>query len=163
MREHIYKIEYHHIQIILFQCGEIAKQSFSGSGIVNLVVGKTAFTAVSFKLSGYQRRLIEVLALLAILIDPQFRKHPFYIHRHQTREYGIAGILRGCRQYGTIHSVVKREIFAEQRTYDTPLVETEIIYEHEKHLFTRIEKWKHFLSEYVGTHQRTTRILPVHP
>ena len=83
MRQHVDKIQHHHIEIVKGKIGELSEQTLVAGGIIYLVVGKFHLTAVSLKLRGYQRRLIEILAFLAVFVNPQSGKHLGYLQRHE--------------------------------------------------------------------------------
>ena len=73
------------------------------------MVAEGVVAPISVKLSLDERRLVEVLPLLGVLIYPQLREHACYDVRHESAEDGVSGILRGGGQNAAIQTLVAGE------------------------------------------------------
>ena len=118
---------------------------------------------IAFYLRTYERLLIDVLALLFVLVDPQIGKHTLYLFGHQTGEYGIAGILRSCRQDAHIHVFIDIEHLAYVLGERAPLVVAEVVDDNEKHFLAVIDCREHAFLEYIGTHEGPLGCAGSHP
>ena len=70
MREHIHKVYHKHIKVVNHKVVEVVKQLFAGLGVIELIVGETVVLAVAVENGAYERRLVEVLSLIFVFIDP---------------------------------------------------------------------------------------------
>ena len=78
-----------------------------------LIITESVFLAEPLDHRADQRRLVQVLALLTLLVDPQFGKHLLDLGRHQAREDGVAGVLGSRRQDAVIKALVEGEILRQ--------------------------------------------------
>ena len=90
------------VEVIVLQILELAHQLLRPRTVDNLVVGEGLLAPVALQLGLDERRLIDVLALFLVFIDPQIWEHLGYLRRHEAREDGIAGILCGGGQDGAV-------------------------------------------------------------
>ena len=155
MREHIHKVYHKHIQVVNHKVVEVVKQLFAGLGVIELVVGETVVLAVAVENGAYEWRLVEVLSLIFVFINPQVGEHLGDVYWHQSRENRIAGILRSRGQDAAIQVVVvDGEVFAQQWLHHAPLVEAEVVDYYKEHLLAGVEQRKHLLLEYLVAHER---------
>ena len=75
MAEHIDEVEHAHIDIVLRHLWQLLHQTFSGSGVVHLIISKGMLATVALEERLDEGRLVEVLALLRVFIHPQVGKH----------------------------------------------------------------------------------------
>ena len=108
-------------------------------------------------------RLVEVLALFLVFIDPQLGKHLRYLRRHEAAEDGVARILGGCGQDAGIHVFVYLEEVADFLSQHAPLVVAEVVDDHEKHLLAAVEHGEDATAHDVVAHQRTVAVAGLHP
>ena len=137
--KHVDEVEHHHVEVVALQLVEALQEFLRRGGIVNLVVGKSVVAAEAVELCLQQRRLVEVLAFLVVLVNPQMWKHLRYLVGHQSAEDGVARILRGCGQDAVVELFVNFEKFAKVGSYHAPLVVAEIVEHHEKDLLACVE------------------------
>ncbi len=75
----------------------------------------------------------------SVFVHPQVGEHLFYPERYEAYEDGVAGILGRCRQDGGVKLLLHVEEFRHERLHHPPLVETEIVYQHDKHLLAPVK------------------------
>ena len=103
MRKHVNEVDHHHIKVVLHQIAETFEQLVGTDRIVDLVVRERIVATEPLYLLLQQRLLVDVLALVLVLVNPQFGEHLLYLLRHKTGEDGVACVLCGCRQDTHIH------------------------------------------------------------
>ena len=82
--EHIDEVEYHHVQVVLLQCVQLLYQFFCFCRRIDLMIREGVLSAIALQLCLDEWCLVEVLAFLLVLVDPQVRKHLGYLVWHQT-------------------------------------------------------------------------------
>ena len=125
MGQHIHKIEHQHIQFVVLEHAEVLHQLLAGGAVVHLGVREMG--------QGLnERSLVQVLALLALLIDPQVGEHALDIDGHQSREDGVAGILCCRGQDGGVQLLALDIVdIGKQGADGPPLVQPEVVDDHE--------------------------------
>ena len=119
--------------------------------------------AVAVYLGLDEWRLVEVLALFLVFIDPQLGKHLRYLRRHEAAEDGVARILCGGREDAHVELLVDVEQVADVFSQHAPLVIAEVIYHNQEHLLALIEQREYLALEDVGTHQMSVSVVGTHP
>jgi len=150
--EHVNEVEDAHVDIIFLHLRQLLHETLGSCGVVDLVIGEGVLAAVALEERLYERRLVEVLALLAVLIDPQVREHLGDDVWHQAREDGVARILRGRGQDGTVEALVDMEEVGNLVHQDAPLVVAEVIDDDEEHLLAFVQEGEDAPLEDVGAH-----------
>ena len=127
------------------------------------MVRERVVASVALYLRAYERLLVEVLALVLVFVHPQFGEHLLNLLGHQTREDGVAGVLRSRRQNAGVHILLNVEHVAYLLREHAPLVVAEVVYHDEEHLLALAYCGEHLALYYVGAHQRTLRNARRHP
>ena len=156
MREHVDKVDDNNVELVAQQVVEAVQDTLAVLRFVDLVVREVVAFAEAVDLGLDQRLLVRVLALLALLVDPEIGKHLGDLCRHEAGEDGVAGILGGGGEDAVVHLFVHREAVRKQRPHDAPLVEAEVVDEDEEDLLASVEQGEDLRLEKVGTHQRST-------
>ena len=139
MGEDVDEVDDDDVEVIVLQVLELTHQLLRPRAVDNLVVGEGLLAPVALQLGLNERRLIDVLALFLVFIDPQIWEHLGYLRRHQAREDGVAGILRGGGQNGTVKALVDVEHVADFLGQGAPLVVAEVVDDNEEDLLTAVE------------------------
>ena len=121
MAEHVDEVEHHDVEVVLLQRLQLSQQ------LVGFLLGEGVVAAIALQLGADERFLVEVLAFLLVFIDPQVGKHLGDLHRHQTGEDGVAGILCRCGQDAAIDVLADVELVANLALQHLPLVVAEVV------------------------------------
>ena len=73
MREHIDEVEHQHVEFVVLEHPEVLHQLLACSAVIHLGVGEVYLAAIAVEERLDERCLVQVLALLAFLVDPQVR------------------------------------------------------------------------------------------
>ena len=103
------------------------------------MVTEKVVAAVAVNLCLDERTLVEVLALLLVLIDPQIGEHLSNFVGHKPTEQGVAGILRGCGQNTGVEVFLDVEDIPNLGSQHAPLVIAEVIDDDEEHLLVTVK------------------------
>ena len=152
MAQHIDKVEYYHVQIILHQLRKLGDKAFTGRCIVYFMIRKSMLTAIPVEAGSYQWSFIQILAFFFVLVHPQIRKHTRYLIGHESGKYRITCILRGRRQNTEIELFFESEKFRQLAGYNTPLVITEVVEHKETDFLPLVEQRKNTAFHQVRTH-----------
>ena len=165
VRQHVYEVDDNDVKVVLQHVVEMFEHLLASRRVVDLVIAERVVASEPFYLRLHQRLLIEVLALLLVLIDPQVRKHLCYLVGHQSAEDSVACILCGGGQDAGVDVVVDIEERCYLRRHHAPLVISEIVDHDEENLMSLVEQRKHLLLKDVCAHERTVcgcwRVYPV--
>ena len=96
-------------------------------------------TAIAFYLCLDKRCLVEVLALVLILVNPEVGEHLCYLLWHESAEDGITRILCGCWQDAGVEVFLYVEHIAYLLSKHAPLIVTEVINHDEEHLLALVK------------------------
>ena len=151
MGEHVDEVEDDDVEVVLLQRVQLLQQLVGLLRGVDLMIGEGVMAAIAFQLGADERFLVEVLALLLVLVDPQVGEHSGYLVGHQSGEDGIAGILRRRGQDAAIDVLVNFKLITNLALQHLPLVVAEVVEHNEEHLLALIEQGKHLGLEDVGT------------
>ena len=119
------------------------------------MIGVCVLATIAVELRLYERSLVEVLPFLAVFIHPQFGEHLGDDVRHQARENGISGVLRGSGQDAEVEVLLDIKLVGNLCLQGAPLVEAEVVDYEQEHLLSGIQGREHTTLEDVGTHERT--------
>ena len=132
MRKHVNEVEHDYVEVVFLKLREIAQEFLSGCRIVDFVVRETAFAAESLKLSGDERRFVEVFAFGLVLVHPQVGEHSGDVNGHKSGEYGVSGVLCGGWEDRGVQILVDGEKVVKKGANGAPLVKTEVVNEDEE-------------------------------
>ena len=152
--KHVNKVDNHDIQVVLHQLRNLCDELLCGVGVVYLVVRERVLAAITFELRPDQRFFIEVLALLAVLIDPKLREHLGDVIGHESAEDGVASILRRCRKDAAIEVLLDCKGVANLVQQDAPLVVAEVVDDDKEDLLAFIQQRIDGTLKDVGAHHR---------
>ena len=117
--------------------------------------------AVALQLCLDEWLLVEVLALLFVLVNPQVWEHLCNLYRHQSGEDRIAGILGGGGQDAAIDILVNVEQVANLALQHLPLVVAEVVEHDEEHLLAIAQQGEHLaLEELIRQHRVLCTLIP---
>ncbi len=116
------------------------------------MVGEGILPSVALQLRPDQGFLVQVLALLAVFIDPEVGEHLGDVVGHESAEDGVAGILCGCGQDAQVEVLLHREGVGNLVQEDAPLVVAEVVDDDEEDLLALVEQGEDGALEDVGTH-----------
>ena len=150
MRQHIYKVDYHHIEVVLTHILELLHQFLAASRVIHLVIREGVAATITLQLGLNERCLIEILAFVLVFIHPEFGKHLGYLLRHQSAKDGITSILCSCRQNRRVEILVYVKHIAYLLRQHPPLIIAEIVDDDEENLLSCIEQWEYLVLEHVG-------------
>ena len=127
MAQHVDEVQHHDIQRRL-NTFELPDHTLAEITFVDLPIVETLTSAIPIQKGLNQLFLVLVLGLFIPFFHPILRIHLLDLQRQQTRENGIAGILRCRRQNrGVLLFMTNRVELADKRLDGLPLVITEII------------------------------------
>ena len=124
-------------------------------GCVDFMIRERVVATIAVQLRLDERFLVQVLAFLLVLIDPEVGKHLRNLVGHQSREDGVAGILRSGGQDAEVEVFVDVELVANLLRQHAPLVVAEVVEHDDEHLLALVEQWEHLALEDVGREQRS--------
>ena len=134
---------------------EMGQQPLHRLRIIDFMIAETLSSAITCEQTRYQCLLMDILAIVFVLINPEVGKHLLYLHGHQTTEYGIAGILRRCRQNAHVKPFIDVETVGKFFSKYAPLIVSEVVDDEQKHLFFLVEKGENLLFEHIVAHHWT--------
>ena len=148
--EYVDEVYHQHIQWRLRQLVHLRQQAVGGDRVVEFVVGESFLAPEARQLLAQQCLFMQVLALFFLLVHPKRGVHLFDLQGHQSREDGVAGVLRGGRQNAEVDIFVYVEVICQFLAQHAPLVKAEVIEHQQKHLFARGEQGEDAAFHHVG-------------
>ena len=156
MTEHIHKIVYDHIDVIIHHIVDIVYQVKTRLVIHHFGIRHFEVApAKSLELGPEKFFFMEILPSFLIIILPLHREFLFNIHGHHPGENGIPRILGSGRQ-DRIKTIFFEypETLRKNGLYGFPLVKPEVIDQHEKQGRTFFHMGQHFKLKEIMTHHR---------
>ena len=84
MAEHVNEVEHADVEVVLLQRRQLMQKVLGCCRVVDFVIGEGVLPPIALELCAYERGLVEVFALLAVLIDPEVGKHLRDDVRHES-------------------------------------------------------------------------------
>ena len=95
MREHIDKVEYHHIELVDQQVVIVLSKFLTKLGVEHLVIRRAHIDAMAFQVLLQQLIFVLVFIALLVLVDPIAGIFALYLCRHKAGKHRVASKLGG--------------------------------------------------------------------
>ena len=126
------------------------------------MIGEGVAASVALELCPDEWLFVEVLAFLAVLIDPEVGEHAGDVVGHESAEDGVACVLCGCGEDAEVEVLFGCEGVAYLVEQYAPLVVAEVVDDDEEDLLALVEQGIDGALEDVGAHNGSF-LRPLHP